>query len=162
MERELQTVFKNLFTTIIPEKLLDSNPIDVPKTLIEAELDRLAKNWQERFAEKRQKGEKNIPEFPRKDAEKQAQRNVSLGLLLSAVIKENKVQVEPQDLRAKVEDLASVYDDASKVVDWYFSDQSRLAEIKSLLLEEKAVDCVASKANVVEKKIDYKEAVAKK
>ena len=58
--------------------------------------------------------------------------------------------------------LCLVYDDASKVVDWYFSDQSRLAEIKSLLLEEKAVDCVASKANVVEKKIDYKEAVAKK
>jgi len=162
MEHELQTVLKNLFKHAIMEKLLDSNPIDVPKALIETELDRLAKNWQERFAAHKQKIEKNIPEFPRKDAAKQAQRNVSLGLLLSTVVKENKIQIEPQDLRAKVEELASVYDDASKVIDWYFSDQSRLTEIKSLLLEEKAVDYIASKANVVEKKVGYKEVIAKK
>ncbi|CAL7963674.1 Trigger factor [Gammaproteobacteria bacterium] len=162
MERELQTVLKNSFKHAIMEKLLDSNPIDVPKSLIETELDRLAKNWREHFATHKQKVEKNIPEFPRKDATKQAQRNVSLGLLLSTAIKENKIQVEPQDLRAKVEDLASVYDDASKVIDWYFSDQNRLTEIKSLLLEEKVVDYIASKANVVEKRVDYKEAVAKK
>lgn len=162
MERELQVFLKNSFKKTVMEKLLDSNQIDVPKVLIENELDRLAKNWQERFAEKQQKVAMNIPEFPRKDALKQAQRNVSLGLLLSTVIKENKVQVEQHDLRAKVEDLASVYDDASKVVDWYLSDQNRLAEIKSLLLEEKAVEYIASKANVIEKKVNYMEAVAKK
>lgn len=162
MERELQTVLKNSFKHAIMEKLLDSNTVDVPKALIETEIDRLAKNWQERFTQHKQKAAKNIPEFPRKDAVQQAQRNVSLGLLLSAVIKENEIQVDPQELRNKVEDLASVYDDASKVIDWYFSDQDRLREIKSLLLEEKAIDYIASKANVVEKKINYKEAVAKK
>jgi trigger factor len=162
MERELQVALKNSFKHAVMEKLLENNPIAVPKSLIETELDRLAKNWRERFAMHKPKVEKDIPEFPRKDVEKQAQRNVSLGLLLSTVIKENKIQVEQQNLRDKVEDLASVYDDANKVIDWYFSDQNRLMEVKSLLLEEKAIDYIASKANIVEKKVEYKEAVVKK
>ncbi len=128
--------------------------------MVENELDRLAHNWQERFTSQ-QKTAKQIPEFPRKDFTKQAQHNVSLGLLLSAVIKENKIQVMPQELRAKVEELASVYDDASRVVDYYFSDNNRMAEIKSLLLEEKAVNYIASKVNVVEKEVGYKELIVK-
>jgi len=160
MERELQAVIKNSFKQAVLDKLLDKNSIEIPKALVENELDRLAHNWQERFTSQ-QKTAKQIPEFPRKDFTKQAQHNVSLGLLLSAVIKENKIQVMPQELRAKVEELASVYDDASRVVDYYFSDNNRMAEIKSLLLEEKAVNYIASKVNVVEKEVGYKELIVK-
>ncbi|EKE01046.1 MAG: hypothetical protein ACD_21C00232G0006 [uncultured bacterium] len=159
LERELQNVLKNAFKNTMMNKLLDSNPIEVPKVLIENELDRLAERWQERFAH--QKTEKKLPEFPRKEFEPQAQRSVSLGLLLSAVIKENNIKAEQKELRAKIEEMASIYDDANKMVDWYFADPNRSMEIQALLLEEKALDHLASKAEVVEKEVSYKDAVAK-
>jgi trigger factor len=161
MERELQTVLKNKFKQTIMDKLLESHSIGVPKVLVENELEQMHKRWQEHAAGGKKTLEKP-PEFPRKDFEKQAQRSVSLGLLLSAVIKENKITVEQQELRSKIEELASVYDDASKVVDWYFSDQNRLMEINSILLEEKAIDYLTSKVDLIEKEMGYQDVVARK
>ena len=161
MERELEGSLKNAFKLAITDKLLESNLLELPKVLVENELDQLAKRWQERFAQN-QKSSAKIPEFPRADFMKQAQRNVSLALLLAEVIKENKVEVNQQELRAKIEELASSYDDTDKIVDWYFSDQNRLAEIRAMLLEERAIDLLASKVGVTEKEISYKDAVARK
>lgn len=161
MERELQMVLKNLFKKAIMDKLLDNNPIEVPKILVESELDRLNKRWQENFASE-QKTTKNTPEFPRKDFEKQALRQVSLGLLLATIIKENKIEISQQELRAKVEELASAYGDTKKVTDWYYAHEHHLAEIKSFLLEEKIIDYIASKAKIVEKELAYKDVITKK
>lgn len=161
LERELQIILKNSFKHSVLDKLLDNNKLEIPKVLVEKELDRLAEYWQERFVSQKQTS-KQIPEFPRKEHEKQAQRSVSLGLLLATIIEENKIQVEEQELRDKIADLVSVYDDADKAMNWYFSDDKRLAAIRSLLLEEKAINYIASKAQILEKEVDYKEVVAKK
>jgi hypothetical protein len=37
-----------------------------------------------------------------------------------------------------------------------------LAEIKSLLLEEKTVDYITSKANIIDKEISYQDAITRK
>jgi trigger factor len=103
-----------------------------------------------------------VPEFPRAEYEERAKRFVTLGLLLAAVIKDHSVKVEPQELRAKVEELASIYDDAPKVVNWYFSNKERMLEVESSLLEEKSINLLAQQVKVSEKPISYKDAVAKR
>lgn len=156
MDRELQQTLKGLYKAAVLEKLYELNPIEVPKTLVAQEL----KSMQERF-EQSYAHATNKPEFPRASYEDRAKRFVTLGLLLAAVIKENSIKVEPQELKAKVEEMASIYDDAAKVVNWYYSNKDRMLEVESTLLEEKAVDFLGKQMKVIEKPIRYKDVMEK-
>jgi trigger factor len=148
MELELQKNINNMFKQALLRKLLESNPIEVPKILIENQLDRMAQRW-----------DKKSSEFPRKDFTKQAQDMVALTLLLAAIAEKNKIIVEPKELQNKVEKLASMYSDTAKAIDWFFSDDKRLTEIRAALLEDKIVDYVASNVDIIEKEKTYKEIV---
>ncbi|MDR1057229.1 MAG: trigger factor [Coxiellaceae bacterium] len=163
MERELKTVLRSLFKEAIMDKLLEHNPIEVPKVLVEYELKRRADEWHKRFADSKNKVEKTH-EFPRADFEPHAKRSVSLELLLLAVTKEHQIEVETQEISKRVDELMSsaYYEDKEEIVNELLSNQQYLTQIKSILLEKKVVDYLASQVNVTEKSISYKDAMAKK
>lgn len=164
MERELGTVLQGLFKKAIMDKLLEHNPIEVPKVLVEYELKRRADEWQKRFTKSKSKdSEEKVPEFPRSDFEPHAKQNVSLGLLLSAIVKEQQIKVEPEEISKKIGDLAATYyEDEDEMINKLLSDQQYLAQIEAVLLEEKVVNYLASQINVTEKSVGYKDAMARK
>lgn len=158
MESELQGVLEDLFKNAIFSKLLESKPIEIPKVLVAEELDRFAKVWQKHVTAK-QKTTNKIPPFPRETFVKKANCNVSLGLLLATIVKEKQIEVAQQELQTKVENLVAYHHDTKKAVQQYFSDAKRLAKVKSDLLEEKVFKYLAANFVVVEKAIDYKDAI---
>jgi trigger factor len=160
MERELQHVLKNLFKSSITEKLVDQHPIDIPKMLALREAEQLKQRWEQRFGGLQKSGQMQAP--PEERIVQQATRNVALGLLLAAVIKEAVIKVNPEELRAKVKDMASVYEDAEKIENWYYSNRDHLLEVESMLLEEKALDYLSSKIKAVDKPVSYKNAMERK
>ena len=164
MKRELETLLQSLFKRVIMDKLLDHNPIEVPKVLVEHELKRRAEEWLKRFTKSKSSGtSEKVPEFPRNDFEPHAKRNVSLGLLLSAIVTEHQLKIDPQEVYKKIDDMVSAYyEDKEEMVNKLLSDQRYLAQIESTLLEEKVISYLASQVNVTEKAISYKDAVAKK
>lgn len=159
MERDLQQTLKSLFKAAVLEKLSDWNQIEVPKYLVAQELKSMQERWEQNNS--RMPAQKKA-EFPKDAYTDRARRFVTLGLLLSTVIKDNGIKVEPQELKARVEELASVYDDAAKVVNWYYSDKDRMLEVESTLLEEKAVDHISKQLKIVEKPVSYKDVVSKR
>jgi trigger factor len=80
----------------------------------------------------------------------QARRRVSLGLIMSELIKSKELKADKDMVRAKVDDLASTYDDPQQVIDWYYGDKNRLSQIESLVLEDAVVDWVFGQADVTE------------
>jgi len=164
MERELVTALQEMFKKAIMDKLLEHNPIEVPKALIEYGLEKRAEEWQKQMVKYKSKESlEKKPEFPRNDLEPYVKRNVALGLLLSAVVKEQEIRVEPQDVHKKIEDMVSTYyEDKEEMVNRLLSDQQYFSQIESTLLEEKVVTYLASQVNLTEKNISYKEAMAKK
>ena len=89
--------------------------------------------------------------------EDQARRRVTLGLILSDLIKNNDLKASEEQVREKVEKIAASYEQPEEVVKWYFGDRKRLAEIESLVLEDEVVDWVLKNSDVAEVESSFDE-----
>ena len=148
LEHSLQANLKDSFRNAVLKKLLEINPIEIPQILIENDLDRMAKSA------------KYKTEFPREKFAAQAKDNAALGLLFSTVVDLNNIKVKPQELQDEIMKIASAYPDANKILNNIVSNEKHLMEIQGNLLEQKAIDFLASQATVTEKEISYKDAIA--
>jgi trigger factor len=137
------------------DKLLASHEIDVPAALIDNESRALVNQMMQNLASQgmAQKDLKLDPGMFRE----QAERRVKLGLIMSEIVKQHDLHVNPDKVKAMVESIAAPYEHPEEVVKWYYGDKRRLAEVESLVFEEQVVDWVMEQANVEEKTIDFNE-----
>jgi trigger factor len=152
MEREAQqsisaSVKEQLFDGLVGLKLLD-----VPRALIDGEIETLVKQRQEAM---QQYGGGQMPETNPSELEDQARRRVALGLILAEVIKKNDIKVPPARLREKVEQIAAGYEHSDEVIKYYYSDKSRLAELENVTIEEMAIDSIMEEAKVTDKTTSF-------
>ena len=139
MQREL----KGLITARVKDgafsALLEKNPVDVPRNLVDNEINQL----------RSQEGKQDLGN---EVLEAEAERRVKLGVLISEVVKQNQVQVDPDRVRDAVETIASSYEKPEEVVQWYYGNQEMLAGVQSAVLEDQVVDWIIehSGAEVIE------------
>ena len=155
MERELRQAIKTKIKNQVMDGLLRTNQIEVPKALISDEIDRLRQQAVQQF------GGANIDpsQLPAELFQDQAQRRVSLGLIVAEIVRQNDIKPDNDRVRAMIEDLASAYQEPQQVVSWYMQNEQQLAEIQSVVLEEQVVDTVLQKAKVTDKQVAYEDAV---
>jgi trigger factor len=154
MEREAEQKIKSQVKQQVMDGIFEKNQIEVPKALIDGEIENLMQQQRQALG----LTESNQPqEIDPKLFEDQARRRVSLGLILSELIKQNNIKVEPAKLRQTVEEIAAGYERPDEVIKFYYNDKERLAEIENLVLEDEAVDWVVSKASVTDKKVSFNE-----
>ena len=136
------------------DALLKAHPIDVPNALVDEEVKRL---MQAARQDMEQRSGGRMKDFPIQAAwfTDQAKRRVSLGLILSEIIKEKSLQAKPEQLKAIVEEAAQSYEHPEEVVRWYYAQPQRLAEIEGLALEDNVVEWALSCAKVVDKPIAF-------
>ena len=89
--------------------------------------------------------------------EQQAQRRVTLGLILAEVVKTHALQAKPEQVRAMVEEQAQSYEQPEQVVKWYYQSPERLREIESMVVEENVVTWAQATAQVEDKATDFDE-----
>ena len=155
LEREVR---KRLLARVkgqVMEALLRVNPIEVPKALVEMESQQMAEAAR-RDMESRGITMKNVPVEASWFGE-QATRRVKLGLLLAELVKTRGLHVQPDQVRAIVDQYAETFEDPKEVVRWYYSQPQRLAEAEALALENNAVDWVLAHAIVSETPIAFDE-----
>ena len=155
LEREVKKRLQERVKNQVMEALLATNPIIVPKALVEAESRQMAEKTL-RDMEARGMSTKSIPIEPSWFTE-QATRRTTLGLILAALVKEKQLAVKPQQVRAVIDDFAGTYEDPSEVVRWYYSQPERLAEAEGLVMENNVVDWVLANAKVSDKVIAFDE-----
>jgi len=155
LEREVSKRVKAKLKERAMQALLDTTKIEVPKALVEMELQRLMEDARSNL-EARGLKVKDMP-LPPDLFQEQAQRRVGLGLILSELVKMHDLQAKPEQMRAVVEDFAQSYEHPDEVVKWHFSSPERLKEVESVVLEENAVAWVLGKAKVVDKPVTFDE-----
>lgn len=155
LEREVKKRLQARVKNQVMDKLLSINPTEVPKSLIEIESRQMAEAAL-RDLEARGMSAKNVPVEPAWFTA-QATRRVSLGLILSELVKEKQLFAKPEQVRAVVDDFASTYEDPAEVVRWYYSQPERLSEAEALVVENNVVDWVLTNAKVVDKPISFDE-----
>lgn len=148
MEREMKQALIEGNKQAVMDKLLELNQLEIPQALIESEAEALKQQMQQQMYAPEGKSGVQLDNAMFRD---QARRRVSLGLIMSELIKSKELKADKDMIRAKVDDLASTYDDPQQVIDWYYGDKNRLSQIESLVLEDAVVDWVFGQADVTEK-----------
>jgi trigger factor len=69
------------------------------------------------------------------------------------------IKADPARVRTKLEQLAQEYDSPQAFIEWHYQSPERLADIESLVLEEKLVDEMVSTADVSDKPVSFQELV---
>jgi trigger factor len=155
LEREVGARVKARNKEAVMDALVKSTEMDVPKSLIDQDSERLAEMTRQDMAQ-RGMDVKNLP-FPPDLFAAKAERRVRLGLILGELVNANNLQATQEQVKGQIEDFAQSYEDPKEVLKYYYSDRRRLAEIEALVLEENVVNYVLSKAKQSTKDVAFDE-----
>ena len=155
MELELANRLNTKTKSAVMDALINANEFDVPTAMIEEESEAIKKNMLENL--KQQGMQDQGMEINASMFADQAIRRVKLGLIMSEIVKSEKIEADEDTVKKKIEEIAAPYEQPQQVVDWYNGDKQRLAEVQALVTEEKIVDWAMEKANVVDKSMTFKE-----
>ena len=144
---------------------------DVPQKLIDAEYAVIEKQYQDAKA----KNQLDESEKARDEKDVLAEykeialRRVKLGLLLSEIGADAKLQLSADDVNKAIMNEAKRYPGQEKMVlEYYVKNKDAVEALKAPAYEEKIVDYVLEKANVADKEVsveelyDFSDASAKK
>ena len=152
MEREARQKIRNDVKEQAINGLLEANPIDVPKALVDQE----AHNMQHEMM--RQLGiDDHEKAPPRENFVEGAERRVRLGLLLRQFITDQELTVDSDRVREHVEEMCAGYEDADDMVQSYLSNPQLLQQIEPAVLEEQAIDKLVEGGKQSDKKFGFKE-----
>ncbi|NNJ93473.1 MAG: trigger factor [Halobacteria archaeon] len=135
MKRELKGLVASRLKSQVFSGLLESNPVDVPKTLIETEV-------REMQAMQHYQGQ------PVESLQADAERRVKLGVVVSEVARRNQVQLDPDRVRETVETIAASYEKPEEVLQWYYGNQDKLAGVQSSVIEDQVVEWIMEHSGV--------------
>ena len=159
MVRELEQTLKTNAKDKVLTALVEANEIEVPKALVEGEVDVLRKQAIERYG--KQMDPKNMPELPAELFTEQAEKRVKVGLVLGEVIKVNELKVDQDKVTALIESAASAYENPAEVVAYYKNNKEMMQNMENVALEEQAIDFILEKAKVIEVKKAFDEVMNK-
>ncbi len=159
MERELAQGLKGVLKNSVMDALYENIQIEVPNASVDQEIQNLMKPYETNAKQQNLKLEDL--DLPKEMFEEQAKRRVALGLLLSEIIQKNEIKVDDSKVRTTIEDMANSYERPEDVIDWYYSDETRLNEIKQMVLEDQAVDWIVSQAQVTEENVSFDDVMEK-
>lgn len=157
MERELRQAIKSKVKNQVMDGLLAIHDIDVPSALTGQEIDRMREQAVQQFGGAQ--GGFDPKQLPAELFESDAKKRVALGLLIGEVVKQREVKVDDDRVRTMIEEMASAYQEPRQVVDWYYSNEEQLSQVKYVVLEEQVVDTILDAAQVTDKQCSYQEAI---
>ncbi|WP_396586478.1 trigger factor [Bermanella sp. R86510] len=156
MERELKQAIQRHTKNQVLDGLIQTNQIDVPKSLIDQEISRLQQQAVQQFGG----GQQISPDMlPKELFQDQADRRVKLGLLINAAVEQFELKADDEKVEALIDDMASTYQDPEQVRAFYKGNQEQRAQLEALALEEQVVDTILAKAKVSEKASSYEDVV---
>jgi trigger factor len=128
------------------EQLADRNPVEVPRSLIEAEVPKLREQAAGRMNLQQVPPEKLTEMLPDQLFHGAAARKVLLGLLLGEVIKQQQIKLDPQRVEVALESLASDYEQPEQVKNFYRSKPEMMQGLQAMVLEDQVVDALLAQA----------------
>ena len=159
MERELAQGIKGKLKNTVMDALYEKLEITLPNALIDDEIKNVMKPYQ---ANAKKQG-MNIEDLdlPKDMFEGQAKRRVALGLILGEIIRKNEITVDDTRVRSTIEEMAVSYEKPEDVLEWYYADESRLNEVKQMILEDQTVEWVVEQAQVSDETVSFEDIMEK-
>nr|MBV6630903.1 trigger factor [Oceanococcus sp. HetDA_MAG_MS8] len=147
----------------ILEGVLKANPIDVPGALVTEETGRLRQETARNMnMSGRGLSEEQLEQMiPDAALEPQAKQRAALGLLLSEIIKQEKLSVSDDKVEERLQQMAGDYEDSDAALSYYRGNQQFMQGLRAVVLEDQIVDMLAEKAKTTEVSLSFEELTQK-
>jgi trigger factor len=155
MEKEAEKRVKANVKEQVIGALHDAARFDVPRALLEAEIERMR---QSALEDLKQRGmtveDRSLPAELFAD---RAVRRIKVGLLVADLVKKHDLGARPEQVRKVIEQHAESFEQPDQLVRWYYADPSRLAEVEALVMEDNVVEWAMGKMQVEDKPVQFSE-----
>ena len=78
-----------------------------------------------------------------------------LGLLVRQLIIDQKLTIDEEKVRARVEEMCAGYENAEDMVNMYMSNPQVVQQIEPMVLEQQAIDWLAENGKVTDNKVSF-------
>ena len=152
VEGNLKLELKRKIETTVKEQALsglrEKTQLALPRALVDIETRGLMERTSGRLREQGMNVEDvNLtPDMFRQ----QATERVALGLIIGELVRKEGLQAKPEQVRARVEEVAQTYEQPDAVVRWHYEKRERLSEFEALAVEQNIVDWVLARASVTD------------
>jgi len=152
MQRELNQRVESEIKSQVMDGLVAANPIEVPEALVAEEIQRQKQQLMGQMPEGTDASMLSDDLF-----REQSVKRVRLGLVVGEIIRAAELKADAASVRARIETLASSYQDPQEVIDHYYGDPEMLRNIEGLVLEEAVTERVLSEATVSDEARSFKD-----
>ena len=156
MNRELGAATKAKLKSRLFKALTDIHEIEIPKALVTSEIGVLRQQMLSQFGGAQQF---DASIFPDELFSGEAEKRVTLGLLVAEITKAAELEVDSDKVRARIEDMASTYDEPEQVLQYYYSNEQALNGVQSSILEDQVVEYLVEQAEVNDEPVSYEDAL---
>ncbi|MES2407682.1 MAG: trigger factor [Pseudomonadota bacterium] len=161
LEREVKNRIHAKLKEQVMQAFLDSTKIEVPKSLLDIETQRLMQNALKDMQERGMNVNPNDVPLPADIFTEQAMRRVSLGLILAEAVRVNGLTAKPEQINTLILEFAQSYEDPQEVIKWHHQNPERMQEIESLVLENNVVEWALERVQVEDQLISFDELMGK-
>ncbi|WP_314915136.1 trigger factor [Acinetobacter harbinensis] len=160
MDREVKNGLRNQVKSATFDALVAANDVEIPSAMLAQEIDRQRQQMIQQFTQ--QFGAQGAQSFdssmlPDDLFTEQAEKAVKLGVLVSKVLADAKIEVDPARVEAYIDDMASSYEDPTEVIEYFKNDKQQRAQIEAVVLEDQIVDHILASAKVTDTAISYED-----
>ena len=128
--------------------LIEANPVELPQGLINQQIDLLAQEQRRQAGMKPTKGKINLSDAEREALTVEAGFRLRASLILESIARQENLSVTDADLQQRLQDIADETGQRVEAVKGLYMKNNALDDLKSKLLEEKALEFVIEKAEI--------------
>jgi trigger factor len=152
MRRELADAIRGRIKKQVLDALLASNPLELPKSLVDAQVRELQLDAGRRM------GAKDVSQLPPAEGfAEPARRRVALSLLINEAIKQGNIKLDQAKVMERFEELAQQFPDADKALQTYRSNPQIRRQMEAGVLEDQTIDWILERAKVTDQPSTFKE-----
>ena len=151
MDMHLQKILRLKNTLTVFSEILKDNPIEVPQSLLNEELERLTCDPCEQV-EGVESFKHDIDPAMFTDL---AYTRVARSMMVTTLADAREIVLDEDEVKERVDDLVSEYPQKEKIIDWFYDDDIRLAGVKADVLGEQVADLILKEAQVTKVETTY-------
>ncbi len=152
IEKQISSQYYQALNSITKKEILDqiekTHDLDLPKNLIEQEIELMTKSLKPEEKEKHKVSN-----------EKLAKSRIKLGLVLNELGEKNNLKISDEEVRSEIQkQIKGMPGQEKMILEYYQKNPSASQSLKGSLYEEKIINLIKSKIKLTVKEIDTKEA----
>jgi len=152
MGRELTTNIRTRLKQQLLDRLLEGNPVEVPRGLVDAQVREMQIDAARRI------GARDASQIPPPETfQEPARRRVALGILISELIKNRGIELDRARVEERLAELAADYPDPAPVLKAYRENAEAMRQVESLVLEEQVIDYLLERAEAKDRPMSFKD-----